>query len=75
MSEVDRVRMRCRRGMKELDVVLERYFIQYFRSADRQEKKLFDTLLDMQDPELFSLIFDLDNTPVGYERLLERIRG
>jgi len=75
MSEVDRVRMRCRRGMKELDIVLERYFIQYFKAADFHEKKQFDELLTMQDPELFALIIDIETTPAAYQHLLEKIRG
>lgn len=47
---------RCRRGMKELDVLMQRYVEQeYFKVSDK-EKQAFDQLLKMQDPDLYGLI-------------------
>ena len=43
---------RCRRGMKELDVLLERYAAARLPQADPVERRLLARLLDLPDPEL-----------------------
>jgi antitoxin CptB len=43
---------RCRRGMKELDVVLERYARAHLERATEDERRVFARLLDLPDPEL-----------------------
>jgi antitoxin CptB len=43
---------RCRRGMKELDVLLERYAAAVLPRADAAERRLLARLLERPDPEL-----------------------
>ena len=50
------VRWRCRRGMKELDVLLERYFDRRFKTASVSEQAAFLTLLSMPDPTLMDFV-------------------
>lgn len=47
-----RLRWRCRRGMKELDVMLVRWLDGPGRGASSAETACFDRLLDLPDPEL-----------------------
>jgi antitoxin CptB len=42
--------------MKELDVVLTRYLDGGFKAASQQEQQAFRDLLEMPDPDLFSLL-------------------
>ena len=56
MSELSRLRWLCRRGMKELDVVLSRYLESAYTQATKQEQQAFKDLLEMPDPDLFSLL-------------------
>jgi antitoxin CptB len=51
--ELARLRWRCRRGMRELDVMLLRYLERIWPAAASAERAAFAQLLDMQDPELF----------------------
>ncbi len=74
MSEYSRFKLRCRRGMKELDVVLTRYLERDFTTADQQERQLFDQLLELQDPVLFGILFGTEPTPETFTRLVEKIR-
>lgn len=74
MSELSRFKMRCRRGMKELDVVLTRYLQRDFESADKEEIRLFDELLELQDPVLFGILFELEPTPEHFISLADKIR-
>jgi antitoxin CptB len=51
---VDRRRLlwRCRRGMKELDVLLERYTMDVTVAASDAERAVMARLLALPDPEL-----------------------
>ena len=46
------LRWRCRRGMKELDVLLERFAEQVLPQASQAECRLFAELLALPDPLL-----------------------
>jgi antitoxin CptB len=46
------LRWRCRRGALELDVLLRRYFDQRFDQAPDAERRTFEYLLTLPDPEL-----------------------
>ena len=56
-AELNRLRWKCRRGMKELDIVLTHYLENSFAQASDTEREAFETILDMQDPELYFLLF------------------
>jgi antitoxin CptB len=56
MSELSRLRWLCRRGMKELDVVMTQYLEARYEIASELEKESFKHLLDMQDPDLYALL-------------------
>ena len=74
MSELSRLKMRCRRGMKELDVVFGTYLEHHYANADDQEKQRLNELLDMQDPLLFGMVLGLDPVPEQYEDLIQKLR-
>ncbi len=48
-----RVRWRSRRGMRELDVLLNRFIESRYVELDADGRELFDTLLDAPDTELY----------------------
>ncbi|MCZ6883500.1 MAG: succinate dehydrogenase assembly factor 2 [Gammaproteobacteria bacterium] len=58
-----RLRWMCRRGMKELDVVMGRYLDSRYASANEDEKQGFITLLEMPDPDLYSLLMGRQTSP------------
>ena len=49
--EYSRVKMRCRRGLKELDVVFAHYLQHYYLQADDDEKQCLDELLEKSLPD------------------------
>lgn len=55
-STVNRLRWRCRRGMRELDVLLERYLQERYPSAPAAEQQAFAALLEVPDPQLFAYV-------------------
>ena len=50
--QLGRTLWRCRRGMKELDLLLERFGRRGFPQASLAERTLFEELLTLPDPEL-----------------------
>lgn len=74
MSELSRLKMRCRRGMKELDVIFQHYLEAHYPAATPDEIQQLDELLDMQDPLLFGMILGLDPVPTMYTNLIEKLR-
>lgn len=55
-SDLAKLRWRCRRGTKELDVLTTRYLEHFYSEAEDQEKQAFATLLELQDPQLYKLL-------------------
>lgn len=56
MKEFERARWRCRRGLLELDIVLQRFMDQYYRQLNTQELEQFERLLSLPDNDLWELI-------------------
>ena len=48
----DRLRWRCRRGMKELDVLLARWIDQGWPEAGEEHRLAFAWLLEQPDPHI-----------------------
>lgn len=49
---MSRLSWRCRRGTKELDVLLQRYLDRRYPHADAAERQAFEQLLELPDPVL-----------------------
>ncbi len=76
MSELSRLRWHCRRGMKELDQLLERYLDRHYASAGPAEQAAFRALLDLQDPVLYGYFLGRDAPDdESINAIIERIRG
>jgi antitoxin CptB len=72
--EYSRVKMRCRRGLKELDVVFAHYLQHYYLQADDDEKQCLDELLETQDPVLFDWVLGMTPVPERYTSLISKLR-
>lgn len=52
MSELNKLRWRCRRGTLELDLMLVRYLESRYLAADSREQQTFLCLLELEDSKL-----------------------
>ena len=75
MAEFDRIRWRCRRGLLELDLVLERFLQQRFDGLDAGERRLFDELLDEPDTDLLDLALGRAEPAPRYRAVVEMLRA
>jgi antitoxin CptB len=71
--ELGKLRWRCRRGMKELDILLERYVDERFCNASGPEQDAFRRLLDTQDADLYAYCLGSERPPREFATLIERI--
>ena len=71
-----RLRWRCRRGMHELDGVLESFAERGLAALDADDLALFERILDLPDPELVAYLLrrSVPADP-AIARLVERIRA
>ncbi len=56
MAELDRIRWRCRRGLLELDLVLESFAREALEGLSGEERAAFERLLDAADNDLWDWI-------------------
>lgn len=70
-----RLAWRCRRGMKELDLVLTRYLREHWSTASSAEKAGFEQILELPDPLLVAYLLGREQAPdPAMERLLVVLR-
>jgi antitoxin CptB len=62
LSTVSRVRWQCRRGMLELDVLLNQFLDNDYERLSVEQKKVFDNILDYPDQVLYDLLLEKMNT-------------
>lgn len=68
--------MQCRRGMLELDFILERFLDQQYNSLSENQKKLFLKLLNEEDITLYDwLIKDVPCTDVTLQEIVKMVRA
>lgn len=66
---------RCRRGVRELDVLFGRFLETEYAQLNEQEKEVFERFLEVQDPIIMDWLFrraqpDLDE----YKPIVSRLR-
>jgi antitoxin CptB len=75
MSNVSKLKWRCRRGMRELDVLLERYLDRRFSNASPEEQALFEVFVDLPDDPLIEWLLKDISPPEQWQDLVVKIRA
>ncbi len=74
--ELRRLRWRCRRGMRELDQLFERYLDRAWRQTGEDERVVFLRLLETEDDKLWHWFMGHDApTDADLAALVARIRS
>ncbi|MGB1580923.1 MAG: succinate dehydrogenase assembly factor 2 [Nevskiales bacterium] len=64
-SRIEKARLRwlCRRGMKELDVLLERFLNTQYDDLKPEYEQAFMRLMQMEDPDLMAVLMGKQPAP------------
>lgn len=74
-AELRKLRWRCRRGMRELDQLLERWLDREWRQSPTSQRDVFLRLLDTEDDTLWRWFLGHESPgDVEIAALVERIR-
>lgn len=74
MENLQKLAWRCRRGTKELDVLMQKFLNDYYQSANEDLQHAFEHMLDMQDPELYDLLVGRqDSEDKNINKVIEHI--
>lgn len=73
---INRLRWRCRRGMRELDTLLMTYVDRWYRTVPAAEQAAFRVLLSLPDPDILGLLTGrLRSDDAHISCVVERILG
>jgi antitoxin CptB len=74
MNDLSRIRFLCRRGMKELDVLFQRYLDHRYAAATPEEQAVFLRLLECEDPDIWAWIVGQTPPPVQFADVIDRLQ-
>ncbi len=75
LPSTNQLKWACRRGLLELDLLLNSYMDKVYNQLTDDEKRQFITLLDMQDQEMYEMLTGkLSPNDKELAKLLNRIR-
>jgi antitoxin CptB len=68
------LRWHLRRGMKELDILFERYYHDRYATAPATERAAFARLLEREDPELWQWLMGHSEAPAEFADVVRALR-
>lgn len=75
--KINKTKWKCRRGLRELDLLFRRYSDKYLTSLSEDDFKMFNSILDIEDQPLYDFIFKNDslNNPAQEEFILKNLKN
>ena len=75
ITEYSELKWRCRRGMLELDILLNSYLDKNYNTMSQQQGDLFGEVLDYPDQVLFDLLLgNMQSSDARVNRLVSEIQ-
>ncbi len=74
-DQLRRLRWRCRRGLLELDLWLERFAAKQLDSLSPDECAALEALLEEADADLMAWLEGRQQVPVGHAQPIQKIRA
>lgn len=72
--DLPKLRWRCRRGMLELDLLLNPFLEAQFTSLPPSLQESFTQLLDEADPDIYNWILDAETPPTCFQPIVALLR-
>jgi antitoxin CptB len=75
-TEINKTKWKCRRGLRELDLLFRKFSNNHLESLSEQDFDMFNSILDIEDQPIYDFIFkgvSLGNKPQE-DFILQRIK-
>ena len=73
--DLNQLRWRCRRGMRELDLILNRFLEREYSTLIEPEQLSFARLLETPDPDLYNWLLARQTVPAEFAPWIERLQA
>ena len=70
---LNKLRWKSRKGIRELDILLQNYLDIHFSSLDSQDKKLFEEILEIDTYDLLNAISGKSSYNEKYESIITQL--
>jgi antitoxin CptB len=74
VTDLNRLRWRCRRGMRELDILLNGFLERQYQKLSSGQQHSFTRILDEIDQDILDWIMDRKPVPDKYTQIIELLR-
>ena len=75
-TEINKTKWKCRRGLRELDLLFRKYSENSLESLSKEDFEMFNSILDIEDQALYDFIFKNEplNSPEKESFILKNIK-
>ncbi|MDC1110872.1 succinate dehydrogenase assembly factor 2 [Gammaproteobacteria bacterium] len=75
-TDINKTKWKCRRGLRELDLLFRRYSEAKLDSLSEEEFEMFNSILDLEDQALYDFIFKNEslNSPEKESFILNNLK-
>ena len=56
-TEINKTKWKCRRGLRELDLLFRKFSNNHLESLSKQDLNMFNSILDIEDQTIYDFIF------------------
>ena len=76
-TDINKTKWKCRRGLRELDLLFRRYIEDNLDSLSPKDFEMFNSILDLEDQPLYDFIFKNEslNSPEKESFILNNIKN
>ena len=76
-TDINKTKCKCRRGLRELDLLFRRYSEDNLESLSQKDFEMFNSILDLEDQPLYDFIFKNEslNSPEKESFILNNIKN
>ncbi|MBS83008.1 MAG: succinate dehydrogenase assembly factor 2 [Gammaproteobacteria bacterium] len=71
--QISKLKWRCRKGLRELDILLTYFVEKHYNNLTNNEKELFLELLDLESQELLNIVLGRQSYDVKFQNLIQVI--
>tara|TARA_Y100000782_G_C10033275_1_gene202030 strand:+ start:109 stop:366 length:258 start_codon:yes stop_codon:yes gene_type:complete len=71
--QLSKLRWKCRKGIRELDVLLTKYLEEIFINLPKQEQDIFIEFVNIDSNELFDIVFNKKISDSKFLKIIENL--